>query len=91
MKIKKIFLFKNEDKKEDKHPDLRLSGLGEDGNFYPLGSLWKQTDGKKGFKGNPHELADINIMIVNPNLGEVDLETISRRGFKAPDISNSDF
>jgi hypothetical protein len=51
----KLYLQKNKDKKEDKHPDLKLSIMLTDENgqttFIPAGAFWKSKSGK-GYTGD---------------------------------------
>jgi len=46
----KIFISKNDYKKEDKHPDIHISYIATSGEFKKIGAAWKAKSGK-GYSG----------------------------------------
>lgn len=69
MKIFKLYVAKNSKKTEDKHPDLKLAGITEDGQFVNIGAFWKSKSGK-GYSGKLDDKVAILDVIV-PDLSKI--------------------
>ncbi len=70
MKITKLYVAKNDKKTEDKHPDLILSGITEDGTFIKVGAFWKSKSGK-GYSGKVDDRnATLDVNVIMPSFNK---------------------
>lgn len=68
MKLTKLYVAKNDKKTEDKHPDLRLSAITEEGQFVSIGAFWKSKSGK-GYSGKIDEkVAILDVQVPDKSL-----------------------